>query len=87
MRLFEATGCGALTLTENFKNLPDLFRGSEVVNYDGVKDVVAKVAHYLDLEHDFEVQTIAERGQKRTLKDHTYDKRMEFVAEILEGML
>ena len=85
MRLFEATGCGALTLTENFKNLPDFYDLHEVITYKDPDQAIRRVKWAL--KHRDEGELLAENGQKRTLKDHTYDKRMGFVAEILEGML
>lgn len=85
MRLFEATGCGALTLTEKFKNLPDLFSNYEVLAYESADDAVEKVKYYLEYQDDGEIT--AALGQVRTMKEHTYDKRMKFVAEIMEGML
>ena len=87
MRLFEATGCGALTLTEDFKNLPDLFHENSVLAYKSVPQAIQLVSDYLDSDNRHTGEFIAENGQKRTLTEHTYDKRMEFVAEILEGML
>ena len=87
MRLFEATGWGALTLTENFKNLPDLFHENSVLTYKSVPQAIQLVSDYLDSENRHTGEFIAENGQKQTLKEHTYDKRMEFVAEVLEGML
>ena len=85
MRLFEATGCGALTLTERFENMPWCFDEKEVIAYNDAEDAVGRVRHFL--KHQDKGKVIAESGQKRTLKEHTYEKRMEFVAEILEGML
>ena len=85
MRLFEATGCGALTLTERFRNMPWCFDEHEVIAYSDVDEAVEKVRYFL--RHQDEGAEIATNGQKRTLTDHTYEKRIEFVAEILEGML
>ena len=85
MRLYESTGCGALTLTDRIKNLPDLFEENEVLAYSEPEEAVKRVRHFL--KHRDKGKLIAERGQKRTLTDHTYDKRMEIVAEVLEGML
>ena len=85
MRLYEATGCGALTLTDRIKNLPDLFEENEVLAYLEPKEAVKRVRYFL--KHRDKGKVIAERGQARTLKDHTYEQRMKVVAEVLEGML
>jgi hypothetical protein len=86
MRLFESTGVGAMLLTDAKRNLDELFEpGKEVVAYDGVDDLVAKVNYYL--EHDGERAAIAEAGQKRTLTEHTYSSRMPELVEILESLV
>lgn len=82
MRLFEATGCGALLVTDYKDNLADLFEiGSELVAYRSVEECEDLIAYYLT--HPEEGAAIAKRGQARTLRDHTYTARMEQTAEIL----
>jgi hypothetical protein len=86
MRLFEATGVGALLLTEAAPNLSQLFElGREIVAYDSADDLIEKVRHYLG--HDAERQAIAAAGQRRTLADHTYQRRLARLVEILEPRL
>ena len=82
MRLFEATGCGALLVTDYKDNLSDLFDiGSEVVAYRSVEECADLIAYYL--QHKDEAAEIAKRGQARTLRDHTYETRMRHTAELL----
>lgn len=78
MRLYEATGVGSCLLTDNKKNIADLFApDEEVVVYDSPDDCVEK-ARWL-IQHPQEREKIAEAGKKRCLQDHTYDNRvMEF---------
>ena len=85
MRLFEATGCGALCLTENFQNLPDFFTNFEVLAYNDADHAVELVKHHLENREDGEIA--AALGQVRTLKDHTYKNRMAEIVEILEARL
>ncbi len=85
LRLYEATGCGALLLTEQSKNIWHLFSGREVVAYLTPDDAVQKIKHYL--AHEDERAFIAANGQKRTLSDHTYAKRMKVVSDELTKML
>ena len=86
MRLYEATGCGALLITDYKDNLNQLFRiGEEVVAYRSAEECVALVKYYL--KYPEEAKEIADAGQKRTLEEHTYDKRMAYTAEILERHL
>ena len=82
MRLFEATGCGALLVTDYKDNLADLFEiGSEVVAYRSLEECEALLKYYL--HYPEEGAAIAKRGQARTLRDHTYGARMKYTADIL----
>jgi spore maturation protein CgeB len=86
MRLYEATGMGALLVTEAKRNLGELFDvGREVVAYENLDDLVATVSHYL--EHEEERAAIALAGQERTLRDHSYEDRMRELAAILARRL
>jgi MoaA/NifB/PqqE/SkfB family radical SAM enzyme/ubiquinone/menaquinone biosynthesis C-methylase UbiE len=86
MRLFEATGCGALLITDYKDNLNNLFEiGKEVVAYRSPEECVALIRYYL--AHPDEAAVIAKAGQARTLREHTYRLRMEQTAEILERHL
>jgi SAM-dependent methyltransferase len=82
MRLFEATGCGALLITDYKDNLNDLFEiGKEVVAYRSPEECVALVKHFLRYPQDAE--KIAKAGQQRTLRDHVYENRMRKTGEII----
>ena len=84
MRLFEATGVGALLVTESARNLPGLFTpGEEVVTYDSPDDLVEKVRHYVARPE--ERRAIAAAGQRRTLAEHTYTRRMEQLDALLRA--
>jgi spore maturation protein CgeB len=86
MRMFEATGVGALLVTEKGKNLSQFFEpGQEVVTYESEEDLIEKLRHYI--KHDDERQEIAAAGQARTLREHTYERRIGELAEILEARL
>jgi len=85
MRMYEATGCGALLLMNYGSNLGELFKDDEILIYHNPDEAVELVGYCL--EHKEEGEAIAARGQARTLKDHTYDKRMAIIADVLKGML
>jgi len=86
MRLFEASGVGALLCTEESPNLGELFTpGREVIAYTSVDDLADKITYYL--EHDEERVEIAAAGQRRTLSEHTYARRMADLAGMLEARL
>jgi spore maturation protein CgeB len=82
MRLFEATGTGAMLLTDRKKNLSELFEiGKAVVAYSSKEEAAMLVRHYLD--HPEEAEQIARAEQARTLRDHTFAQRMQELVPIL----
>lgn len=86
MRLYEATGTGAMLLTDDKDNLGELFDvGREVVSYRTADEAVALIRHYS--ENPDEAAAIARAGQQRTLREHTYAKRMEELVPILSRWL
>jgi spore maturation protein CgeB len=86
MRLFESTGVGSLLVTEAAPNLGDLFEpGREVVAYASEDELVEQVRHFL--AHEDERAAIAAAGQARTLRDHTYRRRIAQLAEMLQARL
>ncbi len=86
MRLYEATGVGSMLLTDKKDNLGDLFEvGKEVVAYSSEAEAAEMIHYYL--EHPYEASAIARAGQLRTLKEHTYEKRMLELVPILKRHL
>jgi hypothetical protein len=86
VRLYETTGLGTLLVTDAKENLHELFEvGREVVTYRDPQECVEVVKYYL--EHEDERKAIAEAGQRRTLREHTYRHRMEELSEIIERYL
>jgi glycosyltransferase involved in cell wall biosynthesis len=86
MRLYEATGMGTCLITDWKENLHTLFEPEEeVVTYRSADELIEKV-NYL-LENDDERMKIAKSGQKRTLKEHTYQNRMKELLEILDDYM
>lgn len=86
MRLYEATGVGALLITDRKDNLGELFDvGKEVVTYDSPEEAAELIRYYIT--HPEEARTIAQAGQARTLHEHTYQRRMEELVPVLERYL
>lgn len=82
MRLYEATGVGSMLLTDAKANLAELFEpGREVETYRDEDELVEKIGHYLSRDDDRDA--IARAGQERTLREHTYERRMQELAYIL----
>ncbi len=86
MRLYEATGVGALLITDQKDNLGELFEvGKEVVAYASPEEAAEMIRYYT--AHPEEAAVIAKAGQARTLREHTYQRRMEELAPLLEQHL
>jgi spore maturation protein CgeB len=82
LRLFEATGSGALLITDWKKNLHEMFEaGKEILAYRTADECRDLVEYYLS--HDAERQAIAQAGQRRTLREHTYYRRMQELVAII----
>jgi len=86
MRLFEATGVGACLLTDWKANLSELFQpDAEVVAYRDAGECVEKVKYLL--AHEAERRRIAVAGQRRTLRDHTFESRAAQIDGIIHEAL
>ena len=86
MRLYEATGVGSLLLTDQKNNLSEIFEiGKEVITYSNPNEASEMVQYYL--QHPEEAEKIAKAGQARTLREHTYAKRMQDLVLILKKYL
>jgi hypothetical protein len=86
MRLYEATGVGALLITDRKDNLGELFEvGKEVVAYSSSEEAAELIRYYTD--HPNEARAISLAGQARTLREHTYQRRMEDLVPVLERYL
>ncbi len=86
MRLFETTGVGACLLTDWKENLSDLFEpDKEVLTYRTAEECVEKVNYIL--EHEAERRSIAAAGQRRTLREHNFEKRAVLIDEIIRRAL
>lgn len=82
MRLYEATGCGALMMVDRGLNLSDMFEpGREVVAYSSVEECIEAVEHLLSDRTG--CATIAAAGQQRTLSEHTYARRTLELSKLL----
>ena len=70
IRLFEITGMQSCMLTENFKNVKDLFEpDKEIITYDNFNDLKDKI-QFLTNNKNL-VKEVSINGHKRLKKDHT----------------
>ncbi|WP_135553108.1 CgeB family protein [Paenibacillus cymbidii] len=83
-RTFEIAASGAFQLTDERQDLRNMYEiGKEIVTYDSPEDLLAKMNYYM--EHEEERREIAVRGLARTLRDHTYRKRLDTMLNIVFG--
>jgi spore maturation protein CgeB len=86
IRMFEATGMGALLITEDAPNIRELYEpGTEVITYKNLEDLVELINYYTDRPE--ERSAIATAGQVRTLKDHSTVQRSKELIEIFARYL
>jgi spore maturation protein CgeB len=79
-RIFEVPGAGGFLMTQNADNLDNYyFPGKEIVVFNDVDDLVAKITHFL--AHPEERDRIANAGYIRTHDEHTYDLRFKDLLE------
>lgn len=75
-RPFELAGCGAFVISGLADDMGRYYTESkEMVFYEDVDDLIKKIKYYLKSEKERE--RIAEAAYKRTLAEHTYEKRFE----------
>lgn len=73
-RNFEIPGHGGFLLTSDAEELDRYFvPGKEIAVWKDTDDLVDKIRHYL--AHDAERRRIREAGRRRTLAEHTYERR------------
>jgi len=86
IRLFEATGCGSCIVTDARAGVEKLFEpDTEIVTYRSKEDLREKVQWLTD--HPRERAAIAAAGQRRVLKDHTLDGRLDGLLGELQSRL
>ncbi len=80
--LFEAAGCGAFQVADWKPALADLFEPeTEIVTFRTRQELKEKVDYYL--AHPEERREIAGRAYARAHREHTYEKRLQKMFEIL----
>jgi spore maturation protein CgeB len=73
-RNFEIPGCGGFQLSGKADNLEDYFiPDKEIALFGSTSELIDKIKYYLS--HEKERQDVANAGYRRTLKEHTYEKR------------
>lgn len=82
MRLTEATGVGSCLVTDWKENISEFFvPDQEIVTYKTIAEAADKIRYLL--EHEEERKKIALAGQRRTLKEYSYQKRIKEFSDYL----
>tara|TARA_B100001093_G_C26857837_1_gene1028290 strand:+ start:4285 stop:5412 length:1128 start_codon:yes stop_codon:yes gene_type:complete len=85
MRMFEATGMGTCLLNDKGNNLSDIFEDDkEIVTYSSSDECIEKLTY---LHNNPKVaKVIACAGQKRTLSEHSLQKRCEQLSHTIQSL-
>lgn len=83
-RTFEISACGTLQVCDERDELTRLYEpGKEIVTYRTAEELQEKLQYYL--EHEEERREIALQGYLRTLREHTYRRRLDRMLQIALG--
>ena len=86
VRMFEVTGAGALLVTDHKKNIHSLFESdTEILTYNSKEECIEKLQWAIS--HPAEARSIASAGQQRALRDHTVERRVDLLHEIIQKEL
>ncbi len=85
-RIYFALGCGSFYMCQHVDGIEDVFEPErEIVTFSSERDMIDKIKYYL--EKDNLRMKIAQAGQRRVLKEHTYKIRIRQMIEIIEGTM
>ncbi len=82
-RVFEVPACGGFLLTNASDQLAELYSvGAEIIAYRSIEELRRLTAYYL--AHPDERREIAARAQRRAHREHTFQRRLEGMFELLK---
>ena len=82
LRAFDVMGSGGFLLTNYQEDFHDFFvPGEDYVYYDSYEDLMEKVEYYLS--HEKERAEVARNGYEKIKRDHTYETRLDVIADIV----
>lgn len=82
-RVFEVPACGGFLLTNDCAQLGRLYSvGTEMVCYRSTEELRRLTAHYL--AHPDERREIAARAHSRARREHTFQRRLEEMLDVLQ---
>lgn len=81
-RHFEINACGGFQLSYYTQGLEKHYEiGNEIAIYESIDDLIDKIRYYL--RHEDERKIIAQNGYARTIQDHTMDKRLSDLFDLI----
>jgi len=81
-RAFELAGCGAFQLCTSKPVLAEHFEpGVEIETFASTAELIEKVRHYL--RNPDQAAAIAQRGQERAHREHTYAQRLQQLFDVV----
>jgi hypothetical protein len=88
MRIFEATRAGSLLLTEYAPNLESMFDlETEIVCYRSDDELISKARYFTSEAGATSAGRIAQNGFRRTLSEHTIERRAERFDDLVSSRL
>jgi spore maturation protein CgeB len=82
-RAFELAGCGAFQLCTHKPVLTEHFRpGAEIETFASTAELIEKIRYYL--RNPQQAATIAQQGQERAHREHTYAHRLRELFSVVE---
>ncbi|MEQ8189710.1 MAG: glycosyltransferase, partial [Candidatus Eremiobacterota bacterium] len=83
-RNFEIPGCRGFLLTGNAENLECYYEDDkEIVIFNSIEELIEKARYYLI--HEQERRIIAAKGYERTLSEHTWHHRYDFIFKYISS--
>lgn len=85
MRTYEATGLGALLLTDRPQQMKNLFiPDEEIVTYSSIEEIKEKISYLQN--HPYDLEKMAKKGHERTMKDHTIFNRAALIDKAFQTL-
>jgi spore maturation protein CgeB len=83
-RMYTAVGCGAFYMCQHVDGIEEVLEpGKEIVTFRSEEEMVDMIRFYL--RNDGLRARISEAGQRRVLKEHTYEARIRNMLETIEN--
>lgn len=83
-RVYEALACGSFLVVDRQRDVQRLFNpGEDLAVFNSVDELREIITYYLD--HPDEAHTIAKRGRKKVLENHTYGHRIREILRTVMG--